>query len=57
VSSEEYSLAADTLLRWVALDAPLDTLTNLEVVLNAQLARGVAPSVPDEHFSELLEPR
>jgi hypothetical protein len=54
MSGEEYRLAADALLRWVALDAPLDTLISLEVCLDWQAARAVDSSLPDAAVTGLL---
>jgi hypothetical protein len=54
VSSEESRLAAEALVRWVALDAPLDTLVSLQVRLDWQAARAVDSSAPDQQLTELM---
>lgn len=55
MSGREARLAADALLRWVALDAPLDTLIRFQVSLDWQAARAVDSSLgPDPELTELL---
>lgn len=55
MSGEEARQAADALLRWVALDAPLDTLISLEVCLDWQAAQAVDSSMPDPELTERLK--
>ena len=54
MSGGEARLAADALLQWVALNAPLDTLISLEVCLDWQAAHAVDSSMSDSELTELL---
>lgn len=54
MSGEERRLVAEALLRWVALDAPLDTLISLEVCLDWQAAQAVDSAMPDRELTERL---